>query len=306
MPRQRLDALLVERGLFATRAQARAAVLAGEVRVAGTVVDKPGAPVADDAELAVAARPRFVSRGGDKLDHAMVTLGVAVDGRGRPRPRQLDRRVRRPPAAGRRGARRRRRRRLRPARLAPARRPAGDGARAHERARPDARTSTVPAVICHRRPVVHLPDGGPGAGARMPARRLPRPRARQAAVRGRARARRQGGRREGPGGAPRGARPGSERGSSSAAPPCSASATRGIPDRRGTWSTSSTSATGARRSRRAGKTRPPPPRAPSRRSSMPDDLPHHARRPHRAGRTRTRGAPWPSSAPRASASGSSC
>ncbi len=80
VPRLRLDALLVERGLFASRAQARAAVLAGEVRVGGAVVDKPGAPVAADADLAVAARPRFVSRGGDKLDHAMEVLGVAVDG----------------------------------------------------------------------------------------------------------------------------------------------------------------------------------------------------------------------------------
>ena len=55
--RERLDTLLVARGLFATRAQARAAVLAGEVRVDGAVVDKPGTPVAADAALAVAARP---------------------------------------------------------------------------------------------------------------------------------------------------------------------------------------------------------------------------------------------------------
>ena len=80
MPRQRLDSLLVDRGLFATRAQARAAVLAGEIRVAGEVVDKPGTPVTSDVEVAVAARPRYVSRGGDKLDHAMVALGVSVEG----------------------------------------------------------------------------------------------------------------------------------------------------------------------------------------------------------------------------------
>ena len=80
MPRRRLDSLLVGRGLFATRAQARAAVLAGEVRVAGKVVDKPGTPLAADAEVAVATRPRYVSRGGDKLDHALVTLGVSVGG----------------------------------------------------------------------------------------------------------------------------------------------------------------------------------------------------------------------------------
>jgi 23S rRNA (cytidine1920-2'-O)/16S rRNA (cytidine1409-2'-O)-methyltransferase len=80
VPRRRLDSLLVERGLFATRAQARAAVLAGEIRVGGAVVDKPGAPVAEDAEVAVAARPRFVSRGGDKLDHAVRVLEVDVEG----------------------------------------------------------------------------------------------------------------------------------------------------------------------------------------------------------------------------------
>jgi len=80
VPRRRLDSLLVDRGLFATRAQARAAVLAGEVRVSGEVVDKPGTPVSDEAEVAVAARPRFVSRGGDKLDHALAVLGVSVEG----------------------------------------------------------------------------------------------------------------------------------------------------------------------------------------------------------------------------------
>jgi len=80
VPRLRLDSILVERGLFATRAQARAAVLAGEVRVGGAVVDKPGAAVAADADLAVAVRPRFVSRGGDKLDHAMSALEVTVAG----------------------------------------------------------------------------------------------------------------------------------------------------------------------------------------------------------------------------------
>lgn len=80
MPRRRLDALLVARGLFATRAQARAAVLAGEVRVDGVLVDKPGSPVREEAELALALRPRYVSRGGDKLDHALRVLGVDVRG----------------------------------------------------------------------------------------------------------------------------------------------------------------------------------------------------------------------------------
>ncbi len=78
--RERLDTLLVARGLFDSRAQARGAVLAGEVTVDGVVVDKPGSQTAPDALLAVAARRRYVSRGGDKLDHAMTVLGVDVAG----------------------------------------------------------------------------------------------------------------------------------------------------------------------------------------------------------------------------------
>jgi 23S rRNA (cytidine1920-2'-O)/16S rRNA (cytidine1409-2'-O)-methyltransferase len=76
--RERLDTLLVERGFFPSRAQARAAVLAGEVLVGGRVVDKPGSEVSADAAVQVRSRPRFVSRGGDKLDHALSTLGIDV------------------------------------------------------------------------------------------------------------------------------------------------------------------------------------------------------------------------------------
>ena len=78
--RERLDTLLVARGLFATRSQAHAAILAGEVSVAGRAADKPGGLVDTDAELAVAERPRYVSRGGDKLSHALRVLEVSVDG----------------------------------------------------------------------------------------------------------------------------------------------------------------------------------------------------------------------------------
>ncbi|MBM3147620.1 MAG: TlyA family RNA methyltransferase [Actinobacteria bacterium] len=77
---ERLDELLVRRGLFPSRAQARAAVLAGEVRVAGTVVTKAGYAVPYAAEVAVAERRRYVSRGGDKLAHALDALRVAVAG----------------------------------------------------------------------------------------------------------------------------------------------------------------------------------------------------------------------------------
>ncbi len=77
----RADALVVARGLAASRAQAQALIMAGEVSSGEHRVDKPGALLAADAELSVAARPRFVSRGGDKLDFALGALGVQVAGR---------------------------------------------------------------------------------------------------------------------------------------------------------------------------------------------------------------------------------
>ncbi len=82
--RVRADALLLARGLAASRAQAQALIMAGEVSSGDHRVDKPGALLAPDAPLAVAARPRFVSRGGDKLDHALdafTALGLTIEGR---------------------------------------------------------------------------------------------------------------------------------------------------------------------------------------------------------------------------------
>ena len=78
--RERLDTLLVARGLFPTRAQARTAIIAGEVRLGDRVADKPGTAVDVGAHIVVAERRRYVSRGGDKLDHALTELAVAVDG----------------------------------------------------------------------------------------------------------------------------------------------------------------------------------------------------------------------------------
>ncbi|HVR97829.1 MAG TPA: TlyA family RNA methyltransferase [Thermoanaerobaculia bacterium] len=78
----RLDQLLVERGLFASREQARRAVMAGTVEVAGRRVDKPGTPVPGDADVAVlASREPFVSRAGRKLAHALDVFGVDPAGR---------------------------------------------------------------------------------------------------------------------------------------------------------------------------------------------------------------------------------
>ena len=72
--RERLDTLLVARGLAPSRERARALIMAGEVRVAGQPVIKAGAPVAPDAEITLATAPaetRYVSRGGLKLERAL-------------------------------------------------------------------------------------------------------------------------------------------------------------------------------------------------------------------------------------------
>ncbi len=78
----RLDQLLVERGLFASREQARRAVMAGTVEVEGRRVDKPGTAVREEARVAVLApKEPFVSRAGRKLAHALDHFGVDPAGR---------------------------------------------------------------------------------------------------------------------------------------------------------------------------------------------------------------------------------
>ncbi len=74
--RKRLDVLLVERGLAETRSQAQALVLAGRVRG----FTKAGDQVAEDAELVLDDGPRYVSRGGEKLAHALAELEIDVAG----------------------------------------------------------------------------------------------------------------------------------------------------------------------------------------------------------------------------------
>jgi 23S rRNA (cytidine1920-2'-O)/16S rRNA (cytidine1409-2'-O)-methyltransferase len=81
-PKIRLDVLLVERGLVASRERARALILAGHVRVEGQVVSKAGTaiPRAAQIDLAEPDHP-YVGRGGLKLVHAIDTFAVAVEGR---------------------------------------------------------------------------------------------------------------------------------------------------------------------------------------------------------------------------------
>jgi 23S rRNA (cytidine1920-2'-O)/16S rRNA (cytidine1409-2'-O)-methyltransferase len=69
--------MLVQRGLFSSREQARRAVMAGTVEVDGRRVDKPGTPVAESARLEVLApKEPFVSRAGRKLAAALDHFGV--------------------------------------------------------------------------------------------------------------------------------------------------------------------------------------------------------------------------------------
>ena len=83
----RLDMLLVGRGLAESRTQAQALVMAGKVRVAGQVETKSSRQIDDGAEVAVESPPRFVSRGGEKLEGAFALWGEAepcpLDVRGR-------------------------------------------------------------------------------------------------------------------------------------------------------------------------------------------------------------------------------
>jgi 23S rRNA (cytidine1920-2'-O)/16S rRNA (cytidine1409-2'-O)-methyltransferase len=83
VPRVRLDSLLAERGLFASRSRAAAAVLAGQVHVGEgrARAEKPGQLVAADVELAVDAPPPYVSRGGVKLANALDAFEIDPAGR---------------------------------------------------------------------------------------------------------------------------------------------------------------------------------------------------------------------------------
>lgn len=80
MPKQRVDALLVERGLAESRSQAQRLVMAGQVRADGQVVPKPSSMLPDESALEVVRGPRFVSRGGEKLEAALMGLNIQVQG----------------------------------------------------------------------------------------------------------------------------------------------------------------------------------------------------------------------------------
>jgi 23S rRNA (cytidine1920-2'-O)/16S rRNA (cytidine1409-2'-O)-methyltransferase len=78
---RRLDTLLVERGLAASRSSAQGLILSGSVRVGDVVVTKAGSRIGADEPLSVDQAERFVSRAGEKLDAALGEFGVLVEGR---------------------------------------------------------------------------------------------------------------------------------------------------------------------------------------------------------------------------------
>lgn len=78
MKKQRLDTLLVELDLCTSRQQAQRCIGAGEVKVDGATIDKPGTQVATTAQITLKEKPPYVSRGGEKLKGALDTFQINV------------------------------------------------------------------------------------------------------------------------------------------------------------------------------------------------------------------------------------
>jgi len=78
--KDRVDALLVARGLCDSREQAKRLILAGEVRSGDSPIDKPSTKLPTDAPLDVRERPKFVGRGGFKIEGALNAFDIHPDG----------------------------------------------------------------------------------------------------------------------------------------------------------------------------------------------------------------------------------
>ncbi len=76
----RLDHAMVERGLCETRSKAKAMIMAGDVMVNAQKEMRAGRPVAEKDEISLKVKPRFVSRGGEKMEGALSTFGIDVTG----------------------------------------------------------------------------------------------------------------------------------------------------------------------------------------------------------------------------------
>lgn len=80
MPKTRLDLLLVERNLAESRSKAQALIMAGQVRVNGQVESKASAAFPAEVSINLDSGPRFVSRGGEKLEAALDHFNLSVAG----------------------------------------------------------------------------------------------------------------------------------------------------------------------------------------------------------------------------------
>lgn len=78
MAKVRLDTLLVRQGLVESLRGAQGLIMAGQVMVEDRVLDKPGERVPDTAQVIIREKPRYVSRGGTKLEHALARFRVNV------------------------------------------------------------------------------------------------------------------------------------------------------------------------------------------------------------------------------------
>jgi 23S rRNA (cytidine1920-2'-O)/16S rRNA (cytidine1409-2'-O)-methyltransferase len=76
----RLDQVLVERGLCASREKAKRAIMAGEVRINQHPARKPSDPAGPDDRIELAAEEKYVSRGGYKLEHALRHFQLDTEG----------------------------------------------------------------------------------------------------------------------------------------------------------------------------------------------------------------------------------
>jgi 23S rRNA (cytidine1920-2'-O)/16S rRNA (cytidine1409-2'-O)-methyltransferase len=80
MPRDRIDLMMVRRGMAPSREQAKRLIMAGEVFVEGRKITQPGWQIAFDADILVRQPPKFVGRGGLKLEGALEAFGIEVKG----------------------------------------------------------------------------------------------------------------------------------------------------------------------------------------------------------------------------------
>jgi 23S rRNA (cytidine1920-2'-O)/16S rRNA (cytidine1409-2'-O)-methyltransferase len=80
VPKLRLDELLVAKNLAESRSQAKALILAGKVKLGTERLDKPGRSLSEDSDVTVETPPRFVSRGGEKLEGFLDQFLISMEG----------------------------------------------------------------------------------------------------------------------------------------------------------------------------------------------------------------------------------